>query len=53
MSQEETIAACERIFAEHLGGHALMSNAAPPARLGLAQLPARALRDAGRTRTSC
>ena len=27
MSKEESIATCERIFAEHLGGHALMSNA--------------------------
>ncbi len=27
MSKEETIATCERIFAAHLGGHALMSNA--------------------------
>ena len=28
MSKEETIATCEKIFAKHLGGHALMSNAA-------------------------
>ncbi len=28
MSKEETIAVCERIFAKHLDGHALMSNAA-------------------------
>jgi anthraniloyl-CoA monooxygenase len=28
MSKEETIAVCERIFANHLGGHPLMSNAA-------------------------
>jgi anthraniloyl-CoA monooxygenase len=28
MSQEETIAACERIFARHLDGHRLISNAA-------------------------
>ncbi|MCL4188909.1 MAG: bifunctional salicylyl-CoA 5-hydroxylase/oxidoreductase [Rhodobacteraceae bacterium] len=27
MEKEETIATCERIFARHLGGHALMSNA--------------------------
>ena len=27
MSQEETIAACERIFAKNLGGHRLMTNA--------------------------
>jgi len=27
MSQEETCRACEKIFAGHLGGHALMSNA--------------------------
>ena len=27
MTQDESIAACEAIFAEHLGGHALMSNA--------------------------
>ncbi|SFP94198.1 bifunctional salicylyl-CoA 5-hydroxylase/oxidoreductase [Tranquillimonas alkanivorans] len=27
MGQEETIATCERIFADHLGGHSLMSNA--------------------------
>ncbi len=27
MSKEETIATCERVFAEHLGGHSLMSNA--------------------------
>ncbi len=27
MSQEETIAACEKIFAKYLDGHALMSNA--------------------------
>ena len=28
MSKEETVSTCERIFAKHLGGHALMSNAA-------------------------
>ena len=28
MSKEETVATCEAIFARHLGGHALMSNAA-------------------------
>ncbi|MDO9525742.1 MAG: bifunctional salicylyl-CoA 5-hydroxylase/oxidoreductase, partial [Gemmobacter sp.] len=28
MSKEETVATCEKIFANHLGGHALMSNAA-------------------------
>jgi anthraniloyl-CoA monooxygenase len=27
MSKEETVATCQRIFAAHLGGHALMSNA--------------------------
>ena len=27
MTQDESIAACEQIFAAHLGGHALMSNA--------------------------
>jgi len=27
MSQDESIAACERIFKDHLGGHRLMSNA--------------------------
>ena len=27
MSQEESIATCERIFAAHLGGHSLMTNA--------------------------
>ena len=27
MTQEESVAACERIFARHLGGHPLMSNA--------------------------
>ena len=27
MSQQESIAACEEIFRQHLGGHALMSNA--------------------------
>jgi anthraniloyl-CoA monooxygenase len=27
MSQEENIATCEKIFADHLGGHSLMSNA--------------------------
>ncbi|TIT31875.1 MAG: bifunctional salicylyl-CoA 5-hydroxylase/oxidoreductase [Mesorhizobium sp.] len=27
MSQQESIAVCERIFAKHLGGHALMTNA--------------------------
>ena len=27
MSQEESIAACEKLFAAHLGGHALMTNA--------------------------
>ena len=27
MSKEATIATCERVFAQHLGGHALMSNA--------------------------
>ena len=44
MTQEESIATCERIFRDHLGGHALMSNAAPHPRLGLAQFSARALR---------
>ena len=53
MSQEETIAACERIFAKHLGGHRLVTNAAASARIGMAQFPSRAVRDAGRTRTSC
>ena len=28
MSKEETVTTCEAIFADHLGGHALMSNAA-------------------------
>ncbi|EFO29810.1 salicylyl-CoA 5-hydroxylase [Roseibium sp. TrichSKD4] len=28
MSKEETIATCEQVFADHLGGHELMSNAA-------------------------
>ena len=28
MTQQESIATCERIFQKHLGGHALMSNAA-------------------------
>ena len=28
MSKEETVATCERIFANHLNGHSLMSNAA-------------------------
>ncbi len=28
MSKEDAVATCERIFAAHLGGHALMSNAA-------------------------
>ena len=28
MSKEETVSTCERIFAKHLAGHALMSNAA-------------------------
>lgn len=28
MTKEESIATCERIFAKHLGGHSLMSNAA-------------------------
>ena len=28
MSKEQTVATCEAIFADHLGGHALMSNAA-------------------------
>ncbi|MCV3239394.1 bifunctional salicylyl-CoA 5-hydroxylase/oxidoreductase [Mesorhizobium sp. ZC-5] len=28
MTQQESIATCERIFRKHLGGHALMSNAA-------------------------
>ncbi|MCH8531154.1 MAG: bifunctional salicylyl-CoA 5-hydroxylase/oxidoreductase [Saccharospirillum sp.] len=27
MSQDESIATCERIFADHLGGHSLMTNA--------------------------
>ncbi len=27
MTKEETIATCERVFAHHLGGHSLMSNA--------------------------
>ena len=40
MSQEETIAACERIFAKHLDGHRADDQRQPPARLGLAQLSA-------------
>ena len=44
MTREQSIAACERIFAKHLGGHSLMSNAGHHARLGLDQFPARALR---------
>ena len=45
MEKEEAIAFCERLFAEYLDGHALMSNATPPARLGAVdQVPARGLR---------
>ncbi len=33
-----------QLFAEHLDGHKLMTQCAPPARLGLAELPARDLR---------
>ena len=52
--KEETIATCEQIFAKHLGGHALMSNAAHLRGSAVwMQLPARDLRDAGITRTSC
>ena len=45
MSQEEMLAACEKIFARNLGGHRLMTNARAPARLGLAQLQPCAVRD--------
>ncbi len=34
MEKEEAIAFCEKLFAKYLDGHALMSNATPPARLG-------------------
>jgi anthraniloyl-CoA monooxygenase len=44
MTQEESVAACEAIFRDHLGGHSLMSNAQPPERVGLDQLSPRALR---------
>ena len=37
MSQDENIAACEAIFADHLGGHSLMSNAPPSARVCMAE----------------
>ena len=53
MSQDETIASCERIFAKYLDGHRADDQRPAPARLGVAQLPARAVRDRGRTRTSC
>ena len=45
MSQDETCRTCERIFAKYLGGHPLMSNASAPARLGVAEFSARAVRE--------
>ena len=53
MEKEEAIAFCEKLFAKYLDGHALMSNASAPARLGAVDpLPARRLRDAGCTTTA-
>ena len=44
MSKEDSIATCERIFRDHLGGHSLMSNAGHIPRLCLDTLPPRAVR---------
>ena len=52
-ARRRRIAFCERLFAKHLDGHPLISNATPPARLGQwIQLPARRLPDAGCTTTA-
>ena len=53
MTQEESIAACERIFAEHLGGHALMSNARHICAARPGSISRACSASAGRTRTSC
>jgi anthraniloyl-CoA monooxygenase len=42
MSQEETLASCERVFAAHLGAHRLLANTAP-----VSPKPARALAGEG------
>ena len=44
MSQAESIAVCEKIFRDHLGGHSLMTNANHIRGSGLDPLPARAVR---------
>ena len=52
-SKEDGIAFCEKLFAKYLDGHALMTNASAPARLGAVDpLPARGLRDTGCTTTA-
>ena len=51
MSQQESIAVCERIFEKHLGGHRADDQRQPHPRLGLDQLPARAVRALVATRT--
>ena len=53
MSQDETIATCERIFARYLDGNRLMTNARHLRGSAWLNFHARAVRDAGRTRTSC
>ena len=53
MSRRKAIAFCERCSRKYLDGHALMSNAAPPARLGAVDpLPARRLPAPGCTGTT-
>ena len=44
MNQDETISACEKIFARNLGGHRLMSNARHLAWFGLAEFQSHAVR---------
>ena len=53
MSQQESIAVCERIFAKHLGGHSADDQRQSHPWFGLDQLPARAVRALVTTRTSC
>ena len=61
MSQEETLASCERMFAAHLGGHRLMATRDLPRRAALAaggasqrgSISVACCANGGRTRTWC
>ena len=53
MAQDDSIAACEKLFAKYLDGHTLQSNAVAPRRLGgMAATSAASSASAGRAATS-